>query len=77
MKKTILNKNVISIIREKFSKFNDGKKTGFGHTLFVLSVRSKKFILIKDGTEYETNTLKEMQEEFSGYQLMSKKMFTL
>jgi len=54
------------------SKHNDGKKSGYGHTLLVLSARSKKFVLVKDGIRYETDTLKEIKSEFKGFFIKSE-----
>jgi len=74
LKKHYIPVGTISQEIEKMSKFNDNKKSGFGHTLLVLST-GKKFRLIKNFIRYESDTLKEMQNEFEGYFLKSETSF--
>ena len=62
----IIHEGTTSLDIEKMSKYNDGKKPGYGHTLLVLSA-GKNFTLIKDGKEYKAKTLSELRRKFQGY----------
>jgi len=65
---------VTSSVVERMSKYNDGKKPGWGYSLLALSAGGK-FTLIKDGIEYQSKTLKELKEEFTGYIIETQTWF--
>ena len=67
----IIHEGTTSLVIGKLSKYNDGKKPGYGHILLALSA-GKNFTLIKDGKEYKAKTISKIRRKFQGYLLKQR-----